>query len=266
LQDPSFLSVRDAVNILVCLNPDRLRAPMQWHAYVWRRRRHWAVVFSPDTGNDFFTAHVDIEILRSRSKAASGSGEGNEDELDSQIQHFPSNELSIVFELLVPLKGDKFFLEVSVHRSFNPEKKNVRDFGSLNPIELSEIAEHAIRVINSYRAYGMIGCNCQHFALDFLAELGVDIGVQAPDDKRAVSALESVVKFVSVGNGIAKGACLLGTGGALGLTGHVALGVAVGCAGSLMIRKGYKYVCTKHRKPHADENVEEASPEMVVED
>mmetsp|Transcript_9200 Transcript_9200/g.21832 ORF Transcript_9200/g.21832 Transcript_9200/m.21832 type:complete len:316 (+) Transcript_9200:40-987(+) len=254
LQGAANSNVREAVQILQCLNPP-LRLNLRWRALLWRSRRHWAVVLLPDLGPGGFPARVDGELLRGGASDAS-----------SAIINVPSNCLYLVFELLVANRDCDFFLRLSAFPSFDARRGNVLDLGPYGPVRLEQLAERAIGVIGRYRAYGLIGCNCQHYALELCRELGVKTPATRTDDRRAEEAAARGFQAYSLGVGIAKGVSAAlgaaatgigcaGAAGALLLSAHVAAGCAVGFLGGVALEGGYEWLCRQHRQ----EGLQEAS-------
>merc|ERR1712060_85640 len=64
---------------------------------------------------------------------------------------------------------------------------NLHDLGLVGPFSLAQIASFSAEVTWCFNEYGLIGANCQHFALEFLRSLGVDeqrLVAFKPDDER----------------------------------------------------------------------------------
>eukprot|EP00413_Alexandrium_margalefii_P033232 CAMPEP_0204572552 /NCGR_PEP_ID=MMETSP0661-20131031/39529_1 /ASSEMBLY_ACC=CAM_ASM_000606 /TAXON_ID=109239 /ORGANISM="Alexandrium margalefi, Strain AMGDE01CS-322" /LENGTH=334 /DNA_ID=CAMNT_0051580915 /DNA_START=46 /DNA_END=1050 /DNA_ORIENTATION=- len=249
LQDTANSNVREAAQILHCLNPP-LRKEVCWRALLWRSRRHWSVVLRPALGPDGCAVRADGDLLR---------GDGGS--VDRAICAVPSNCFYLVWELLVASHHRDFFLRLSVYPDFDAQRDNVLDLGFCGPLALREISERAIGVISHYRAYGLIGCNCQHYALDLFHDLGVKAPPAVPDDQWAEEAAARGFQAYSLGMGIAKGVGAsvgvattgVGAAGALLLSAHVAAGVAVGFAGGVAMQSGYQWLCRLHRREEQDE-------------
>mmetsp|Transcript_59228 Transcript_59228/g.158638 ORF Transcript_59228/g.158638 Transcript_59228/m.158638 type:complete len:316 (-) Transcript_59228:67-1014(-) len=247
LQDVANSNVREAAQILQCLNPP-LRKELRWRALLWCARRHWAVVLRPCLGPDGASARVDGDLLRAGTAGSTAA-----------ITSVPPECLYLVFELLVTGSKRDFFLRLSVFPDFKEHRSNVHDLGFCGPLGLHEISERAISVISRYRAYGLIGCNCQHYALDLFHELDIDTPAKITDDQRVEEAAARGIQTYSVVVGIAKGVSAsvgvattgigcVGVAGVLLLSAHVAAGCAVGFAGGVFLQAGYQWVCRQHRR------------------
>ncbi|CAE6924020.1 unnamed protein product [Symbiodinium natans] len=189
------------------------------------------------------------------------------------VVQLPVSQTYVVIELLVAeWPCEEFFPYLSVFPSFDPVKENVADFGAAGPCTLEHIAEQAMEVMKSYRMYGLVGCNCQHFAVDVLKRLPGIKDAPSPDDQRLAEVIERSARAISITNGVLKGlfcaktASTLGSslatgglaGGAAGtmalgigaavLTGHILCGCAVGAAASTGVRKTYEWVSNRHRR------------------
>lgn len=259
LQDTANSNVREATRILQCLNPP-LRKELRWHAFLWCARRHWAVVLKPALGPDGACVRVDSDLLRAGAR-----------ETSLAICNVPSNCMHVVLELLVASPARDFFLRLSVFPDFEARRGNVHDLGFCRPLCLQEISERAISVISQYRAYGLVGCNCQHYALDLLHELGIETPAKMPDDQRVEEAAARGFQTYSVAVGVAKGVSAsvgvattgiscVGAAGALLLSAHVAAGCAVGFAGGVVLQAGYQWVCRQHRKEESQHHSESPRP------
>ncbi|CAE8637145.1 unnamed protein product [Polarella glacialis] len=275
--------VFEGAQILEALNAV-LKQRLHWYVYLWRSRRHWAVVLRPDLDHEDPTllARVDTDLLRKtsslRASAASPEEPGDETEQNEVMVQIPARRLFLTFELLLSSGASQdFFPRLRVYPDFDISNDNVEMCGFSGPQALSELSALAQQVVCRYRMYGLLGCNCQHFASDFLTELrtGAADGSPLPDDVRLSQAAETGVRAISIVNGLAKGisgakaafalsssviiggapACAGTAVAACGLavlTGHVLLGCAVGAVGSASIRRSYEWLHSRHRRQADD--------------
>mmetsp|Transcript_68919 Transcript_68919/g.213787 ORF Transcript_68919/g.213787 Transcript_68919/m.213787 type:complete len:316 (+) Transcript_68919:100-1047(+) len=259
-QDRANEELREGIDIIERQNP-ALRQEFQWRAFLWRMRRHWAVVVQPDMGDEAVLARVDTDLLRKCAPAA-----------DQASKEVPVSSLFVVLELVVPpAESRDFYLQFCVYPEFDTERDGAQYIGNFGPLGLAGVAEKAIQVICHYRSYGIIGCNCQHFAVDLLQKLGLEAGSCVPDDQRAEEAAAWGVRAYSISAGIAKGvggcAAVAATGaasaGAAVLSAHLVIGCAVGYVGGTAIHRGYKWLCQQHRREDAAGSV---APPSCTED
>ncbi|CAE7198613.1 unnamed protein product [Symbiodinium sp. KB8] len=244
---------QERAQLFQLLNNKDLEEDLHWDVYLWMIKRHWALVFHPrldeasEAGSKPDVHHelrVDSDYLRR------GDGQGC-------VVHIPVNQAYVVIELLVAeWPCEEFFPYLSIFPGFDESKENVANFGTAGPCKLEYITEQAMEVMRSYRMYGLVGCNCQHFAVDVLKRLPGIKDAPSPDDQRLAEVIEKSAQAISITNGVLKGlfcaktASTLGSslatggvaGGAAGtmalgvgvavLTGHILCGCAVGAAAS----------------------------------
>lgn len=266
LQDGAVERAWEGAAILEGLNPGLLPKGPRWRAFLWKLRRHWAIVLRPEAGDsdgeEAAACQVDTDLLRYPSATA--------------LDEVPRGSLFLVYELLVDSRSKAFFLRFCVHPTFDVARSNVQELGCFGPLRLEDVAGRAIGVIRRYRQYGVIGCNCQHFAVDFLKELDVEASVRT-DDLRAEQAAERGVKAFSMAHGAFRGlsavvggysqasaatsaagaAAGAGGAGAVVMSAHILAGVAVGYAASAALGKGYLWVCKRHRRVDSGTSADE---------
>jgi len=269
LRANAMAEFQERAQLLQLLNKKDLEQDLHWDVYLWMIKRHWALVFHPrldkasDAGPKSDLHHelrVDSDYLRR------GDGQGC-------VVQIPVNQAYVVIELLVAeWPCEEFFPYLSIFPGFDESKENVANFGTAGPCKLEYITEQAMEVMSSYRMYGLVGCNCQHFAVDVLKRLPGIKDAPSPDDQRLAEVIEKSAQAISITNGVLKGlvcaktASTLGSslatggvaGGAAGtmalgvgvavLTGHILCGCAVGAAASTGVRRGYEWVSSRHRR------------------
>lgn len=263
------------------INQD-LQEPRSWNTYLWMNRRHWAVVLQP-----VFEGHQIRQLCVDKSNVK--GSEFEEDTSMSLIKPLRADRTFVVMELLVSYSQKDFFPSFSIYPSFDTSRSNVQACGMIEGHTPLSIAQKATDVISSYEKYGLLGCNCQHFAKDLLDLLGIHCPM--PEDQYAMEAMARSLRVLITVNGICKGVacakaaatmtgCVAGAAaagpvgaagaagylgaGALSITAHSLLGCAVGNGFFLGIEKGYQWVSKKHRRdvqePQASEsNVTEQS-------
>ncbi|CAE7441020.1 unnamed protein product [Symbiodinium sp. CCMP2456] len=269
LRANAMAEFQERAQLFQLLNKKDLEEDLHWDVYLWMIKRHWALVFHPrldeasEAGSKPDVHHelrVDSDYLRR------GDGQGC-------VVQIPVNQAYVVIELLVAeWPCEEFFPYLSIFPGFDESKENVANFGTAGPCKLEYITEQAMEVMRSYRMYGLVGCNCQHFAVDVLKRLPGIKDAPSPDDQRLAEVIEKSAQAISITNGVLKGlfcaktASTLGSslatggvaGGAAGtmalgvgvavLTGHILCGCAVGAAASTGVRRGYEWVSNRHRR------------------
>jgi len=232
-------SLRESVDILVACNRSTLASETDWRAFLWRRGRHWEVVIQPICNP--FDARIDSDLLQEFSPQTDGEVE----------VYVASKNLFLIFDLITPGESRNFALRLKVSSLFDPNRENVQHLGTFENLRLHDISERAIQVISTFDSYGMIGGNCQHFALEFVSTLGIEDDTLMPEDERAAKVTGRFVRAGYIAGGAVKGTMAVGAGGCLGLlAGHVVVGAAIACAGYAVVDKGYQYACECHRNRH----------------
>jgi len=174
--------------MILGMNPHSLRIRHMWGVYLWVNRRHWAVVLQPLGQN--FEARVADDFLHETSSVSTT---------------IPSKDLFLVFELLVSSQFDLAYLMLSVKLNFDPMRKTVTFLGCVENATFEEVTAQAHEVIQKYKAYSMIGCNCQHFASDYARALEVPgaLLLVTDDEEWAGSASENANLIGAAGAGTA---------------------------------------------------------------
>eukprot|EP00930_Biecheleria_cincta_P082831 TRINITY_DN72482_c0_g1_i1.p1 TRINITY_DN72482_c0_g1~~TRINITY_DN72482_c0_g1_i1.p1 ORF type:complete len:264 (-),score=46.01 TRINITY_DN72482_c0_g1_i1:52-843(-) len=236
-------STRDKADTLVNMNP-RFRDELQWHAWIWKRGRsryHWVVVlFAATEVGQEEKLRVPADLL------AEGDVYGPAEEV-------PWKQLFLTFELVTARDAKVFSLLFKSFPEFRTDRPNVYDLGLCGPLKLADVIEYAIAVIGTFRRYGMVGANCQHFAKDFLAKLGDTVGGNADslasEDQRAAQyTRRSIGAAYVVGGGVRAGlkavaGCTMGA-----VASHIVLGIALASAGMSAVQLGYKAIKKHHRR------------------
>lgn len=263
--------------MLELLNQDLLRLPTNWNAYLWMNRRHWAVVLLPALEGQLrvYSGHVKMSRFEEAKEA------------EEDLKMLPADKVFIVLELLVHNAEKDFYPCFSIYPGFDINRHNVQACGLIEGHTPLSLAEKAAEVIRSYEKYGVVGCNCQHFANDLFDGLGISCPM--PEDQWVMKALGRCARVAITANGVFKGiagakaaataaaavtngvagaavagpvgaASALGVG-ALTITAHSVLGCAVGEGVFRGIQKGYDWVSKKHRRGQASE-MDEATTEI----
>jgi len=170
------------------MNPHSLRMHNTWGVYLWVNRSHWAIVLQPIGQN--FEARIADDFLHETSSVSTST---------------PSKNLFLVFELLVSKQCDMAYLMLSVKLNFDPTRGTVTSLGCVEHATFEEVAAQANEVIQSYKEYSVIGCNCQHFAADYARALDVPgaLVLVTEDEQWAGSASENANLIGAAGAGTA---------------------------------------------------------------
>merc|ERR1719313_109608 len=139
--------------MILGMNPKTLRERRPWTLFLWKRHRHWALVARPE-GSCFRARVSDDFMYRS---------------LHVCNVEIPSSRLCVVFELLV--EESSFFLQCSVKSDFETDRPEVEELGLVGPWTFEDLSQRSLVVVQRYRGYSLVGCNCQHFVTDLAAEL-----------------------------------------------------------------------------------------------
>lgn len=245
---------RERADILHASNPTCLQSENQWQVFLWRRRRHWEVAVCPQ--GETCLVRVDIDIMDDSCRAAFESADAT-----CAIAEVPLFQLFIVFDLVLANDSSCFGIRLQVNPFFDPKRDNVQSLGVVGPLTLLDVTEKAIETIHDFDSYGIIGGNCQHFAVSLLRSLDIpeeqSEALLTEDQRMAEVASRTVLGGYALG-GAAKGAAALLGGGAVGVVaGHVLLGMSLASLGYGVITKGYEYTCEHHRRPSDTTSVEE---------
>ncbi|CAE7194529.1 unnamed protein product [Symbiodinium sp. CCMP2592] len=269
LRANAMAEFQERAQLFQLLNKKDLEQDLHWDVYLWMIKRHWALVFHPrlDKASDAGAKsdlHHELRVDSDYLRRSDGQG---------CVVQIPVDQAYVVIELLVAeWPCEEFFPYLSIFPGFDESKENVANFGTAGPCRLEYITEQAMEVMSSYRMYGLVGCNCQHFAVDVLKRLPGIKDAPSPDDQRLAEVIEKSAQAISITNGVLKGlvcaktASTLGSslatggvaGGAAGtmalgvgvavLTGHILCGCAVGAAASTGVRRGYEWLSNRHRQ------------------
>lgn len=191
---------------------------------------------------------VDIDLMDDSCRAAFEAADAT-----CAIAEVPLFQLFIVFDLVLASDSQCFGLRLQVNPFFDPRRDNVQSLGVVGPLRLLDVTEKAIETIHNFCSYGIIGGNCQHFAVSLLRSLGISEeqsdALFTEDQRMAEVASRTVLGGYALG-GAAKGAAAMLGGGAVGVVaGHVLLGMSLASLGYGVITKGYEYTCEHHRRP-----------------
>eukprot|EP00971_Amphidinium_carterae_P288292 5723384-Amphidinium_carterae.3 len=66
----------------------------------------------------------------------------------------------------------------------------MKDEQSDRPVQRNSIR---LTLPGSFDSYGKVGANCQHFAIDFIKDIGADCSWLITDDERAAQATGGIV-------------------------------------------------------------------------
>mmetsp|Transcript_144797 Transcript_144797/g.265962 ORF Transcript_144797/g.265962 Transcript_144797/m.265962 type:complete len:378 (-) Transcript_144797:38-1171(-) len=173
-----FFEERNAM--ILGMNPRELRIKRRWSVHLWSTGRHWALVLQP--AGKVFTARIVDDFVYNAAHCFSAE--------------VSSERFFLVYEMLVD-QGEPF-LSVSVKTDFQPERKQVQHLGDVGPLAFEDIKEMAAETVLAYRAYGIVGCNCQHFVMEFALSLGLPaVSSIVPDDEAMVQAAADGAAVVS---------------------------------------------------------------------
>jgi len=198
--------------MILGMNPQQLRAPRDWHLYLWPKRHHWVLVAQP-AGTSFSARIVDDFVHNAQHC------------FNTEV---PSSRFFLVYELLVEEGG--LFLMLSVKPDFDPSTQGVCSLGEVGPMIVEDMQEHALAVVSRYRSYSYIGCNCQHFAIDLAQSLGAPSRMLPEDEATAVAhaASDGAAAFSAAGMAIAATA-------AVGAGCASAVGASAPCAAATLL-------------------------------
>lgn len=251
--------------MILGLNPKALRVSRPWRVYLWRSRHHWAIVVQPE--GDSFRARLVDDVLRNPTYARS--------------IEVASGQCFLVFELLT-YRGDnlkeEFYLQIGAKPDFETWQKDVTNLGRVGPLDYHQLTNKATSVIQQYRRYGFIGCNCQHFAVEFAQALGVERNLKTEDDVAASNLTEGGIGMATAGMatagtvGVAAAASVTtGSASAPIVLGLFASGAGVvGIVGAVIViaaSGGYEELKASHRRPATPSNKDQepkAEPEAVL--
>lgn len=165
--------------MILGMNPKMFRRSHPWAAYLWAKRRHWALVLQPL--GEAFDARIVDDFAYTAQECYSAE--------------IPSQKFFLVYEMCLE-KGDPFLM-LSVKPDFSSAFEPVHFLGRIAPCRLEDLQEHAMHVVGHYRSYSFIGCNCQHFATDLALSLGLRCPY-VPDDEAVARAASDAALAVGV--------------------------------------------------------------------
>lgn len=166
--------------MILGMNPRVLRVKRWWSVHLWSSGLHWALVLRP--AGDTFTVRIVDDFVHDAAHC-----------FNAEVS---SENFYLVYELLVD-QGEPF-LSVSVKTDFQPERKQVQHLGNTGALTFEDIKEMAAKTVLAYRAYGLVGCNCQHFVTEFAMRLGVPAVYKiVPDDEAVMQAAANGAAIVS---------------------------------------------------------------------
>lgn len=251
LHNTGIDDVRETVAILMASNRQCLQSQIRWCAFLWRRSHHWEVAIRPSC--DPCKVRVDSDLLHEKLQLASP---------DLAVHEVSSANLFLIFDLVIGSETDDFSIRLKVDPSFDSGWGNVQSLGCFGALGLNEIAERAITAIGTFDSYSMIGGNCQHFAIEFLGNLGIRDSSLVPEDQQAAQVTRQIVRVSYMVGGVAKAGAAVVAGGTVGVVvGHVALGVAIAGMGYAAVGQGYDRLCERHRKRSLPVGMEPAAKE-----
>jgi len=180
-----------------------MRQPRSWKAYLWKApSRHWSLVLCPASERFEFTVDSDI-----------AHGDWTLGELDCFTW-------GVVLELQISSStdGEFFFPLVGIIPDVN--RSGLSELGLTSQCTFKEIEEKALQVVKSYKAYALIGTNCQHFAKELGERLDLSeeaIRALQPEDAAVMRVVGTITGTTA---GIVGGGAVVGS--ALGATVPVA--------------------------------------------
>lgn len=179
--------------MLELLNQELLTSPANWNAYLWMNGRHWAVVLLPALEGQLrvYSGHVKMSRFEEAKEA------------EQDLKMLPADKVFIVLELLVHNAEKDFYPCFSIYPGFDTNRQNVQACGLIEGHTPLSLAEKAAEVIRSYEKYGVVGCNCQHFANDLFDGLGISCPM--PEDQWIMKALGRCARVAITANGVFKG-------------------------------------------------------------
>jgi len=164
-------------SMILGMNGGPLRQKRMWEVYLWKQKRHWAIVlqaatlpFDARAVDDFMycpTHCCNVEVMSSR--------------------------FFLVYELLLPDGMPQ--LMVSIKTDFDPDRSCVQALGLVGDLDFTEVNSQALAVVESFRCYSLVGSNCQHFAKDFASKLQTPVPFTPEDEAVAEWALRNAEKI-----------------------------------------------------------------------
>lgn len=183
--------VTERAAMILGMNPSPLRKRRPWRAFLWPRKRHWALVLQPS--GEAFCARITDDFVHGARHC-----------FNTEV---PSSQFFIVYELLVA--GD-LFISLSVKPDFQATDDCISALGIVGPACFEELQQHALGVIQRYRCYNLVGCNCQHFASDLALSLGAPKQLLPDDEATALAqcATDGAAAIGATGAAVAAGSAL----------------------------------------------------------
>mmetsp|Transcript_49088 Transcript_49088/g.116849 ORF Transcript_49088/g.116849 Transcript_49088/m.116849 type:complete len:332 (-) Transcript_49088:88-1083(-) len=208
---------KERAAMILGLNPKVLRAPMVWNVFLWKQKQHWAVVLQPKDAE--CEVRLNDDVLHCNTSV---------EDLQTTV---PASSLYLVYELL--LDSTDPYLMLGAKLDFCPMKKLALFAGCIGPAFFEELNDRALRVFQCYKGYNIVGCNCQHFAADYIYMLGVPDTIATDDAKYVDVATQGAAVVSAAGASLGLAAVTGAAGASFGTTALVPLlaGVAAG-AGS----------------------------------
>jgi len=171
--------------MILGMNPKELRKLRIWYVHLWQRKRHWALVLWP--GGEPFQARIVDDFVHNATHCYSAE--------------VSSARLFLVYELLVE-QGEPYLM-LSVKPDFDPRCDQVRPLGLVGPASFEDIGARALSIVRGYRRYSFIGCNCQHFAIEFVVSLGAPEATNClPDDEAFVHTASDGIPAIGAASAV----------------------------------------------------------------
>jgi len=206
--------LQERTAMILGMNSRALRARRRWSMYIWRQKRHWALVLQPF--GEVFTARIVDDFVHNAQHCFS--------------EEVPSSQLFLVYELL--LDHAEPFLMLSVKPDFQLDRRSVFSLGVSERMTLLDLQNHALQAFGRFRCYSFIGANCQHFAADMASGLGARTRINPDDETIALAATDTALPVGVVG------ACVAATaaaGAASAVWAPVALNVIAASASAVSL-------------------------------
>jgi len=241
---------RERAAMILGMNPRVLRERMMWNVYLWKQKQHWSVVLQPkDATRD---VRISDDFIRHNS----------DEEFQTTV---PANKLFLVYELLLATTDP--YLMLSVKPDFCPERQLVLHCGFVGPMAFEELSLAALQVFHCYKGYSIVGCNCQHFAADFIYTLGVPEAIATEDAQYVDVAAQGAAVVSAAGASLGLAAVTGAAGASVAMSAMVPLlaGVAAGAGSAgvlgglccLVLGAGYRELYNGLRHEPAVDGVEE---------
>mmetsp|Transcript_13512 Transcript_13512/g.30231 ORF Transcript_13512/g.30231 Transcript_13512/m.30231 type:complete len:284 (-) Transcript_13512:56-907(-) len=95
----------------------------------------------------------------------------------------PAN-LYLMFDLVLAKNSNMFTVRMRVHPGFDELHQSVSKAPGGLLMHIDDVVEHAYAAIQTFRSYGKVGGNCQHFAKEFLRRLRCKMKDVYTDDEK----------------------------------------------------------------------------------